>query len=1196
MAPDSLAVNGVPGWFRDTHAVISSDVEVRILGEVQCLVDGVVVDLPSSSQRRLLASLAVHAPRPVRSEWLCAIMAITPGALRQSVARLRRTVGESLIRTSATGYQLVAPVDAALVDTELGIAGDDPAAIATVLERWTGPTIAEFADEDWAAGTATRLDELRAAIVESLAEALIDVERFDAAVGVLEGHIVDCPYRDHPRGLLIRSLAADGRQTEALRAYSDYRSFLADKVGVEPSVQLQEVERRVATGWDGRRTDIDRATNATTVTPATTNSRAADHTPGWPSPPPLPEAFATAARCIGRRSEISALADIAERVVSDRHLGVVLMSGEAGIGKTTLAAEFARRQTDSGTSVWFGQCDELADEPLQPFRKVLSQLATALPDDVMAAHTAACGGDILPAVPHLERRLPASAARRPGDEIVSRLLLFEAACDLMRRAADLGPMVVVIDDLHWAEPTGLQLLRHLVRNLANRPVLFLACFRDTGEADADEVRSTLAELSRSGALRLALTGLDTSELGELARATNDALTEHVDVAPVVDILQSESAGNPLYAVQLLRHYSVSGQLEVGDGLAKVNRAGTDVVPASLRDLVWHRVRSLGPWGQTVLAAAAVMGADIDESIARLVSDIDRDELASVLDRGVAAGLLLDDPESPGALRFAHALVARAIEDDLGPRERARLHKDAFDLLVDDPSAQPSRIARHADRSGLVDEALRWSVRAGERALEDLTPDEAAVWFGRALGYADRLNVSQAERAGVLTGLGEAMYRAGHPTAIETLQAAAELALRSGADATLMRAALAIEPGSIRLGAMGPRQLAIAEAALARSTDADPDTRARILAMLARSLVPTDQHGRRRAAAHDALDLARRSSDVGLLALIAPDLLFALWEPGAADERVQIARDAVRIVESLGAPRQAANLYHAAYTAAVCAGDVEFAKLCADRLHSLADEIGELRVRWLAMLIDGFEATMQCRFGEAERIIESCRELGEQIGESETFTGYAAQFFALASHRGWRGEMQMAFPDHLDTTESVQRTFEIGFAIVSFEAGAFDSARVVLDAAIERGLDTIPPDFMKSSLLIGLAILAIGLSDVAAAELLLEELAPSAGEVSYNMAMGQGPTSIYVGRLSTIAARFDDAERSLRAAIAVAERFGWEFHRVAALHGLVENRLAAAGSLDPESERWLTEAEFTAAELGLEDRARQLDGLRARATG
>lgn len=1160
--------------------------EVRILGEVHCAVDGVVVDVPSSSQRRLLASLAVHAPRPVRSEWLCAIMAITPGALRQSVARLRRSVGETLIRTSATGYQLVAAVDAVLVETELGLAGDDPTAIATVLERWTGPSIAEFADEDWAAGSAARLDELRATIVESYAEALIDAERFGGAIGILEGHIVDHPFRDHPRGLLIRSLAADGRQTEALRAYTDYRSFLADQVGVEPSDQLHDVERRVAAGWDGRRTATDAPTTAAT------ESHTSDRRPRWPSPPPLPDAFATAARCVGRHAEISALTEAAERVVSEGHLGVVLVSGEAGIGKTTLAAEFARRQTGAGRSVWFGRCDELADEPLQPFRKVLSQLAAALPDEVMAAHTAACGGDLLPAVPDLDRRLPATATRRPGDEIVSRLLLFEAACDLMRRAAELGPMVVVIDDLHWAEPTGLQLLRHLVRNLANRPVLVLACFRDTGEADGDDVRSALAELSRSGALRLELTGLDTTELGDLARARDDALTEHVDVAPVVAVLQSESAGNPLYAEQLLRHYAVSGQLRVDGGLAIVNRDGTEVVPSSLRDLVWHRVRALGPWGQSVLAAAAVLGTGIDESIVHLVSDIDQEMLTSVLDRGVAAGVLLDDPEAPGSLRFAHALVARAIEDDLGPRERARLHRRAFDLLVDDPTARPSRIARHADRSGLVADALRWAIRAGDRALDDLTPDEAAVWFDRALDYADRLNVADGERAGVLTGLGEALYRAGHPSAIDALHAAAELALRASADATLMRAALAIEPGSIRLGAMGPRQLAIAEAALARSTDTDPDTRARILAILARSLVPTDQHGRRRDAAHDALELARRSSDVGLLALIAPDLLFALWEPGAADERVQIARDAVRIVESLGSPRQAANLYHAAYTAAVCACDADFARLCADRLRSLADEIGEPRVRWLALLIDGFEATMQCRFDEAERIIESCRELGEQIGESETFTAYAAQFFTLASHRGWRGEMHMQMPDHLDTTESIQRTFEIGFAIVSFEGGAFDSARMVLDAALERGLDTIPPDFMKSSLLIGLAILAIGLSDDAAAELLLEQLAPSAGEVSYNMAMSQGPTSIYVGRLSTIARRFDDAERSLHSAIAVSERFGWVFHRVAALHGLVENRLAAAGRLDADSERWLIEAESTAAELGLDDRARQLEGLRA----
>ncbi len=129
-------------------------------------------------------------------------MGVTPGALRQSITRLRRSLGEHSIRTTATGYQLVASVDAALVEVDYSRVGGDPDAIAALLDRWDGPSIAEFSRESWAAGSAGRLDDLRATIVEAHAEALINAERFDEAVGSLEAHVVEHPFRDHPRGLL----------------------------------------------------------------------------------------------------------------------------------------------------------------------------------------------------------------------------------------------------------------------------------------------------------------------------------------------------------------------------------------------------------------------------------------------------------------------------------------------------------------------------------------------------------------------------------------------------------------------------------------------------------------------------------------------------------------------------------------------------------------------------------------------------------------------------------------------------------------------------------------------------------------------------------------------------------------------------------------------------------------------------------
>ena len=237
---------------RHTLRVAGGELTVRVLGPVQLIgVDGELVDLPSASQRRLLAALALHPSIPVRAEWLCGVLDVTPGALRTSVSRLRRVVGDGPLQTTIGGYRLDAPVDAALACAEIQAAGDDPVTLARALERWVGPALEEFADEPWAVGEAARLAAIRAAAVEDLAEALILRRRAADALVVLEPHVVEHPWRDRPRGLILRALAASGRPTEALRAYQAYRQALGDTAGTEPSADLRAIEQRIATGWDG---------------------------------------------------------------------------------------------------------------------------------------------------------------------------------------------------------------------------------------------------------------------------------------------------------------------------------------------------------------------------------------------------------------------------------------------------------------------------------------------------------------------------------------------------------------------------------------------------------------------------------------------------------------------------------------------------------------------------------------------------------------------------------------------------------------------------------------------------------------------------------------------------------------------------------------------------------------------------------
>ncbi|MGZ4682153.1 MAG: ATP-binding protein [Acidimicrobiales bacterium] len=1155
---------------------------VRVLGPVQLIgVDGELVDLPSASQRRLLAALALHASRPVRAEWLCGVLDVTPGALRTSVSRLRRSVGDGRLQTTIGGYRLDAPVDATLACAEIQSGTDDPVVLARALERWVGPALEEFADEPWAVGEAARLAAIRAAAVEDLAEALIVGNRADDALALLEPHVIEHPWRDRPRGLTLRALAASGRPTEALRAYQAYRQALGDTAGTEPSADLRAIEQRIATGWDG-------------VEPAPSGPTQPVPGPGRARSAPALHEAAQASVGLGRSDELAVLVEAAERAL-DGGVRTVLISGEAGIGKTTLMTHFAREIcAPSGWSVFYGRCDEHLAVPFQPFPWLVSGMVQTLSDDALNAHTATHGSDLLRLVPQLQARIAPTASAPVGEEGTARHRLFEAVVDITERAAAVAPILLVLDDLHWAGPAALHLLQHLMRNLANEPVLVVAGFRDTGEAAGDDLRGALADLARHDAARVELVGLDRSALEDLVR-TRVTTTAGRDVSQVVDRLEAETAGNPLFAEHLLRHWATGRKFAVDDDIVTLSTLPVEV-PPSLRDLVWPRVMVLGPEVQPTLTAAAVLGVQFHEQVLASMTGLGESEIARVLDRAVAAGVLAEQASISGAVRFTHALVARSLEAELGSRERRRLHAQAFEAILDLQLSPPAdlapQLARHAELGQLGPEAVRWAVEAGEAALADLAPDEAASWFTRALDQAVALGRPDAEQADLLVRLGEAESRAGHPTALDTIHRGADLARSSGADATLVRAALATDRGTGRLGSFAADQLHIVEAAVTRVDPDDLETRARLTALLAQSLGPTDQAVRQRAAALEALDLARSSPDTTLLARIAPNVLFALWTPGAGALRAALAAEATAIVDDMDDPHLAYLVHYAAHNSAVCAGDAEPAARYLDRIHAIAEELGEAGMRWGVGILDGYTATMTGRLVEAERVIGATLELGMEIGEPDAFPSFAAQTYVLGTFAGRHAELFPITQQAIEAEPYVELTFRIAHAILCCEVGRGDEARTLLHDAMGGRVDPIPDDWVRSTTLIGLAIVAIELDDLDGATWLYPQIAPMAGEVSYNGVTSQGPISAYVGKLAFLLGRHEAAEQHLLDALATAKSFGWVYHQATTQLALAQNRLRADGALDDEGMGWLDSATQLCAAHGFTIWGRRTAALRA----
>jgi DNA-binding SARP family transcriptional activator len=1156
---------------------------VRVLGPVQVVTtSGSTLDLPSASQRRLLARLAVDAPRALRADLLCDVLEVSPGALRTIVSRLRRGFGDNTIGASQGRYRLAVPVDAALFTTKLSAVGageDRMGTLERALALWKGPAFDEFSAEAWAEPEAARLAELHASAIEDHAVELIVARRWAEAIAELKAHVSVHPLRDRPWGLLVQALGGAGRQADALAAFREYWAYLAEWVGTEPSAEVCRIQRRIAAGWDGIEAGRDGIEEQ--GRPARAGSPQNAGRPSWRGNGwlPLQAELARGSAWVGRARELELLAAEAARLGGSGSR-TVIVEGEAGIGKTAVLGAFARAVRDEGSAaVLYGRCQDGPAVPLEPFRSLIGHLVENAPVEVLRAHTARSGGHLVRIAPRLADRVDIADAPI-SDDATERHLLFEAVSDLLTRLAAISPLVVLLDDVQWAEPTAMQLLRHLGRALVNAPVLLVLSARDTDDRRSRELRAVLADLERRPGRRICLGGFDDDELADLT-ASLLAVEPSAVTAAVSARLRDQTAGNPLYATHLVRHWAESGHLALAATEVEfADRAAGDEVPANLRNLLWSRVSSLGDAVVEVLSAAAVIGTQFAADAVIDIVGISESDAIEALDVAEAAGLLAEVAGRAAMLRFVHVMVARAVYAGLPRGRRRRLHAQAAEVLAKRVAAPTlhlaAQVARQYALGGVLAEARRWAMTAGDYAAEQLSPAEAARWYRTALEHGATLDVPDRERADLLVRLGHAQQRADDPGAIAILTEAAALGRRCGAAPIVVQAALATDRGFLRLGPAAPAKVAIVESAL-EVVDADPATRARLLALLAEDLVSDAAGTRRTELAREAIALAEASPDQVLLARICSSVLYALWGPDheATRSRADVAKRSIAAATAAGDLHLEFGVHAAAYTVAIQLADPAGAARSLERLHTIADRIGAPHMTWTVGWYEAFVATMQARFADADRLGRETVEVGLAMGAGDGVTVFAGQAAVLATIAGHHAELPPFVAEAIETGP-VQLTFRLAHAIVSVASGPREVASDLLGEAAAAGFRNIPPDVMWMTSMLGYAILAIELEDVDAAVQLLAIIEPYTGEVATNL----GPVAAYAGRLASLLGRHDVAEQHLTAAFEIADAFDWDYHRAAILMARAAARRRSLGQLDGPARAWLATAEGICAAQGL----------------
>ena len=577
---------------------------------------------------------------------------------------------------------------------------------------------------------------------------------------------------------------------------------------------------------------------------------------------------------IGRSEELDTLESAAKQAATGAGREVVLIGGEPGQGKTTLVSELARRLEDRDATVLLGRCDEEVGAPYRPFQEALSHYAAHADEAVLRAHVAAHGGELSRLVPALRQRLGEVPAPQTTDPDTERYLLFAAAVGLLELAAAERPVLLVLDDLHWADKPTLQLLRHLVAETGSARLVVVGTYRDAELSSAHPLTETLAALLRepAGVTSISLHGFDDTGVIEFMESAAGHDLDDAGVQLALDLYR-ETDGNPFFVAEVLRNLSESGAIYQDDSgrWRADSQDGHLALPDSVRAVIGTRVSRLGDDATKVLSAASVIGREFDLDVLAETTGVDVDTLIDLLEQAQHAAVVTELDGTAGRFTFAHALIQHTLYEDMGTSRRTRLHRvvgEALERLYGEGSDERvGELARHflmATRPADADKAIAYARRAGDAALACSAPDDAVHFFTQAYDLASQTpSVSLAARIDLLTSLGVAERQAGLPDFRTTLLEAARRAQREGDARRSAAAAVANSRGWFSsLGLVDAEKVEVLEAALELLPESDSPERARLLATLCSELIYSAPLERRLELFEEARAMARRSGRPG----------------------------------------------------------------------------------------------------------------------------------------------------------------------------------------------------------------------------------------------------------------------------------------------------------------------------------------------
>ncbi|HMT05787.1 MAG TPA: AAA family ATPase [Solirubrobacterales bacterium] len=1140
-----------------------TDPRITLCGRLTVAWDGEELgeSLPGRQGRLLFAYLALNRSRPVRRDELVEALWADEGLpsggeslLAPPLSRLRKALGPG--RLEGRSELSLTLGDDAWIDWDAAHTGIEGARrsedagehreafeTATEAERILSGGLLPGLEAGWIDEYRNELDDLRLQALELIARSGSQLGEAERARGERAARVaVDAaPFRESARTALIGVMEAQGNVAEALRAYEEFRLLLRDELGTFPAPELNAVHDRLLKAHEGEPPAPVLLEPANDSAPTSLKPSARIATPQEISR--LIDPRIDEITLVGREGILGQLNTELDLAVAG-DLRIALLAGEGGIGKTRLAAELAASRDD--ITVLYGRSEP---EEIRPFRIWSGLLRSAMRQagDIPPAEIVGGDGPTLARIlPELVRSMELPPPGPAGDLESERQALFGAVMRMIGRLTARRPMLIVLDDLHWADRSTLMLLASLAGDNPPGGVLALGLYRDTELPSDSRLPDTLTNLQRRlPTLKLQVDALGRDDVGEL-------IGDRLDTG-LAGSFHDQTGGNPFLVEQLVRHLEENGLSDPGDA------------PAEVRQIISQRVNHLPEGGPDLLRRASLIGRDFDLRVLMATTSRDEDTVIDLLDSAVAAGLLDESPTVPGRYSFVHALLRSTLDEELGLTRKAMIHRDIGEALERQTSSRPERRvgekAWHFAQAGPTeaDRAVHWATEAAGQAEGRLAYDEAVDFYSAAIAAARADEpVDQGQLAKLLLSQAQANWKNGSlQTAGDTFLEAARAARESGLPELAAQAAIGSRWGGWdAFDADLTEQLTLMRQALESLPPVDSPLRAELMAMLGHGLYyGSGQTDEARELADLATEMISRCDDDEAEFSVILATAYRRWEPNNLAQRLSASQRMLELAEGIDDHELIGQALVTRSLSLLNLGRGAEAEADRSRHYAMSQTLPQIRVISKSMRAANWFLTGDWQDGED--LARELQEEGMPRGASLLLED-ALRFMVRAQQGG--------LAEHLGRLELFEAgakgwemwpTWRMGLLLAKAQAGQIDEVRAAIQENGYDGLDdskdvnnTLLPFCAVGNLLVG------ELDDAAGAAKLIELLEAYSGEWIMIGRIGSslGPVDMHLGELHLLVGEFRKAATALERSLITCEAMD-------AIPYLARTRLALASALE-----------------------------------